>query len=169
MSKFVKEIDLGWKRIQRELKVIDKSFVKIGVISGGGKEKYSLHRDVPSKRAGTKQKTNIDIAQLATIHEFGLPSRRIPARPFIRQAHIRNKGKINRKIATLLNRIYRKMSVRTALEILGLFHQGNTRRIFRSGYFRPNKPATIAAKKSSRPLIDTGRLRQSIDYEVVLK
>ena len=31
----------------------------------------------------------------------------------------------------------------------------------------PNSPATIAAKGSSNPLIDTGKLRQSVSYEVI--
>ena len=30
----------------------------------------------------------------------------------------------------------------------------------------PNAPSTIAKKGSANPLIDTGRLRQSIDFEV---
>ena len=38
---------------------------------------------------------------------------------------------------------------------------------FTTGSFTPNKPATIKRKGSSRPLIDTGHLRQSITSKVV--
>ncbi len=165
----VKVIDRGWKRIQREMKNIDKSHVNVGVISGGGEKGYSAHRDVPSKRKGSGKSSEIDIARLAAVHEFGVPSKRIASRPFVKMAFLRFKPAIFRKTESLLKKIYKRMTVADALEELGLFHQRNTRKIFTEGIFRANKPGTIKRKKSSRPLIDTGRLRQSIDYEVKLK
>ena len=35
-----------------------------------------------------------------------------------------------------------------------------------AGPFAPLQPRTVARKKSSRPLIDTGQLRQSVSYVV---
>ena len=35
-----------------------------------------------------------------------------------------------------------------------------------TGPFAPLQPRTIARKKSSRPLIDTGQLRQAVSYVV---
>ena len=32
------------------------------------------------------------------------------------------------------------------------------------GAWEPNAPSTVAKKKSSKPLIDTGRMRQSVNY-----
>ena len=40
------------------------------------------------------------------------------------------------------------------------------KKIFIAGTFAPDAPATARRKKSSRPLIDTGLLRQSIKYKV---
>ena len=166
MKSGTRVIDRGWKRIQKEMKEIHGSYVKIGVISGGGEKRYKKHKDVSGKKEGS----NVDIARLAAIHEYGLPSKRIPSRPFIKQSFDKNKRKIKSKTESLLKNIYQgSKTTKGALDTLGLFHQGNTRKIFTEGSFRANKPSTVKEKGSSRPLIDTGRLRQSIDYEVVIK
>ena len=165
----VRVIDRGWKQIQHDLKKIDKSYVKIGVISGGGNKKYTDRSSVPSKGGNNESggSLKMDMAELATVHEFGNHSRRLPSRPFIRQAFDTKRSLINRYVDSLFNRIIKgNASVKGSLAKLGLFHQANTRKIFTQGSFQPNKPATVKKKGSSRPLIDTGRLRQSIDYEV---
>ena len=35
-----------------------------------------------------------------------------------------------------------------------------------SGSYEPNAPSTIRKKKSDKPLIDTGRMRQSVKYVI---
>ena len=39
---------------------------------------------------------------------------------------------------------------------------------FTDGTLTPNAPSTIKKKGSSRPLIDTGQLRQSISNKVII-
>jgi hypothetical protein len=56
------------------------------------------------------------------------------------------------------------LTIDGALERLGVVATGEVKREFVVGSFVPLKPETIRRKKSSRPLIHTGQLRQSINY-----
>ena len=53
-----------------------------------------------------------------------------------------------------------------ALELIGLFVKGLIQGRMSAGIPPPLKASTIARKGSSKPLINTGQLRASIDYEV---
>lgn len=53
-----------------------------------------------------------------------------------------------------------------ALSVIGNVMQGDIQKKVVDGPFVPNAPATIRQKGSSKPLIDTGRMRQSIRYVV---
>ena len=53
-----------------------------------------------------------------------------------------------------------------ALARTGQYIEGEIKRKIGSGPFTPNSPATIRKKKSSKPLIDTGHMRQSVRYEI---
>jgi hypothetical protein len=59
-----------------------------------------------------------------------------------------------------------EMTLPKALEIIGVYVQGLIRRRMSSGIPPPLKAATARRKGSSVPLIDTGQLRASIDFEV---
>ena len=45
-----------------------------------------------------------------------------------------------------------------------MFQKGLIQRKIVDGTFEPNAPSTIRKKGSSRPLIDTGRMRQSVNF-----
>jgi phage gpG-like protein len=149
----VTKIDRGWNRITKELKLMDNSYVNVGVLSDAG-----------SYEGGTT------LAEVATANEFGVPSKNIPARPFMAQAFDKAKEKLGQHINGLVSDIYRGIkSTKGALAELGEDHKGNVQGTFVTGDFAPNSPVTKAIKGSGQPLIDTGRLRQSINYEVKLK
>ena len=114
----------------------------------------------------------INNAELLFIHTNGSPIRNIPARPVIEPA-------INEKTTKLTIMEHFKSAVvaafegnqqefRTQLEIAGMVAQNAARAWFTNpaNGWAPNAPATIKAKKSSRPLIDTGEMRKSIIYVV---
>ena len=108
------------------------------------------------------------MASLALIHERGSAANNIPARPFMKQTRQRAEG----RFARLLRRLYKqvvdsKVSPFEGLSKLGMAYEGEMKNTFTTGSFTPNKPATIKRKGSSRPLIDTGHLRQSITSKVV--
>ena len=53
-----------------------------------------------------------------------------------------------------------------ALKDLGVFCKGLVQQEIVDGGFVANKPSTIKKKKSEQPLIDTGHMRQSVDFVI---
>ena len=52
------------------------------------------------------------------------------------------------------------------LKELGIFQKDLMQAEITEGDFVPNAPSTVRRKGSSKPLIDTGRMRQSVDYVI---
>ena len=113
---------------------------------------------------------NMTVAQVAAIHEFGSKDGSIPERSFMRTAVFENKGSINKLIKGLAVKITDgAMGRDKALGIIGEYVKGLIKNRIRSGPFVPNAPETIRRKGSSKPLIDTGQLINSIDWELTGK
>lgn len=117
---------------------------------------------------GVTNQAGDDLASIALIHEFGSIARNIPARPFLRPTLRGNINKYSRILqqkatAILLGRI----SLHQALSLVGQAAQTDVQKyIVEHANFAPLKPSTIKRKGSSRPLVDTGQLRQSIRYRI---
>lgn len=87
----------------------------------------------------------------------------IPARPFMREGIDKNMNNINKLSEDLAGRIIdRKVNIRRSLKLIGQEAEKGIKNNMSSGDFTPNAASTLKKKKSSTPLIDTGRLRQSI-------
>lgn len=150
--------DLGKSKIKKDLRGLNSYAALVGIPS-------TAPRPVDKK---TKKPLAINMASLALIHERGSAANNIPARPFMKQTRQRAEG----RFARLLRRLYKQVvdgKVRPfdGLSKLGMAYEGEMKNTFTTGSFTPNKPATIKRKGSSRPLIDTGHLRQSITSKVV--
>ena len=174
----VRERDLGWNRIKRELEYLDSHHVKVGIQSDEGAHDAAV---------------GLTVAEIGTIHEYGIPpsadpsdllgstapsaDQLIPTRSFIRSAVDENR----RRILTITRKLYTKvldgkMTGRIALELLGQAVEAMIKRKITSGPFVPLAPSTIAKRTGGaaaaqyggghRPLIDTGQLRASIRYLV---
>lgn len=144
--------DLGKAKIERELKAAKKLVALVGIPSDAKR-----HEDNPY----------IGLAQIAYIMEKGSAVNNIPARPFMLQTRERNE----KRMIGLSRRLLKALSngsttAMDAIKKLGVTYEGAMKRIFIEGSFAPNATATIRRKKSSRPLIDTGLLRQSIKFKV---
>lgn len=127
--------------------------VKVGVLGTGSRTGGGL--------------SNVD---LAVIHEFGAPNANIPERPFIRTGISENLPAIRALIKQLTPLVIQgKMSMEMALGFIGERSKRAIQAKFGDGSHVPLQPATIKAKGSDVPLIDTGQLRQSIVYEVDLR
>lgn len=116
---------------------------------------------------GKREEDGTPVAMIAAVHEFGSPSQGIPERPFLRVAVQRNRqkyGRLNR--INLVKMLRGQATVEQALGQLGEMAKGDVQTEIRSGDFAPLKPATIKRKGSSRPLIDTGQMVQSIAWEL---
>lgn len=116
---------------------------------------------------GKREEDGTPVAMIAAVHEFGSPSQGIPERPFLRAAVQRNRQKYVRLNRINLVKMLRgQATVEQALGQLGEMAKGDVQTEIRSGDFAPLKPATIKRKGSSRPLIDTGQMVQSIAWEL---
>ncbi len=148
----VKEIDHGWLKLRKELqKLHEKSKVAVGIQG----EQAEVERD------------GITQAHLGAIHEFGVPEKNIPERSFLR-ATVDQKTSI---YAGLIDKLVEQivtlqMSSERALGILGERVVGDVKAAMANGIPPELKPETIRRKGSSKPLIDTGQLRNSITYTI---
>ena len=107
----------------------------------------------------------LGVSAIAMINELG--NARIPARSMLGATFDQNSAKYEdamRKIGIgiTLGRIV----LRRGLDLLGVMIKGDVQRRIQSGVPPPNAPSTIKRKGSSRPLINTGQMLQSIDHEV---
>lgn len=91
----------------------------------------------------------------------------IPARPFLRPGIRRNLktfAALGRRDVRLVAR--GTMAGVMALDRLGVVAAGKVKEEITKGSFVPLAASTIRRKKSSKPLIDTGSLRQSITHVI---
>ena len=126
--------------------------VRIGVLGAGGEARDDLTQ-----------------AELAAIHEFGAPRANVPERSFLRATADAKRL----EWLALLERTLRlvtagRLELEAALGIVGQKAVADVvARIRRgAGIPPPLQPETIRRKGSDRPLVDTGRLVQSISYEI---
>lgn len=100
---------------------------------------------------------NFNLASLAAVLEFG--NERIPSRPFLRQTLAENQEKYTALFVKLFES---GVSIDQIYEQIALIAQGDVQQNIVNGKWTANAPSTIKRKKSSKPLIDTGKLRQSV-------
>lgn len=167
-----KTIDRGALRIRRELKVAAGKVALVGI--PGTADPVLDANGKPSE---------ISMAQLAFIMEKGSDVNKIPARPFMERTRQRcesDVAKFSRKLYGAI--LHGRAGANQALKLLGERYEGEMKQTFTKETFAPNAPITInggwmrnkvngkvfkvKGKGSSRPLIDTGRLRGSIIHKV---
>lgn len=119
----------------------------------------------------------VTLAAIGTVHEFGSADGRIPQRSYLRSTvdeRRREYAKALRAAAdaalveVVRSRRVNLDAVRRKFERVGAFAVGDVKRKITDLRTPPNAPSTIRRKGSDNPLIDTGRLRASIDFEVRL-
>lgn len=100
---------------------------------------------------------NFNLASLAAVLEFG--NERIPSRPFLRQTLSENQE----KYTALFTQLFKQgLQIERIYEQLALVAQGDVQLNIARGNWAPNAKSTIKQKGSSKPLIDTGKMRQSV-------
>ena len=100
---------------------------------------------------------NFNLASLGAVLEFG--NEHIPSRPFLRQTLAENQEKYTALFVKLFES---GVSIEQIYEQIALIAQGDVQQNIANGKWTANAPSTIKRKKSSKPLIDTGKLRQSV-------
>ncbi len=96
--------------------------------------------------------------ELGTVH--------IPSRPFLRDSVDAHSPEINAFLQSMRTQLVKGGSAEDVLKKIGVFQKGLIQKEIVNGDFVPNSPETIKRKGSDKPLIDTGRMRQSINYVI---
>lgn len=160
----VKDIDRGWKTLVTKIGKLDRAFVQVGLQAGDKGEKRVKRKGQPDQIVESDE----DIALIAAVNEFG--SGPIPSRPFMRQTFDKNERELSARVGAEFSAVVSgSKTPQQSLEQLGLWYTYKMQAEVASGDFAPNSPVTIAIKGSSRPLIDTGRMRQSIRHVVKIR
>lgn len=179
MSKYVEIVDHGWEHLMRSAADINGKTVEAGVFDDSDQ--------LLAKMSGARA-SNVDIAIWQEygvnipitvkmrwyLHFAGLHLKptttmiRIPARPFMQQtADKQGKKWMNLTGRLVTQTFFNQMTVPAALAQLGSVMQADIQKTISGGNFRRLHPFTVRRKKSSRPLVDTGQLRQAVDFKVV--
>lgn len=108
-----------------------------------------------------------DLLVKAAANEFGTET--IPERSFLRSTVDDERETYVRELTKATGQIVdgEITQAETTLKRLGLRAVGDVQMKIVDLREPPNAPATIAAKKSSNPLIDTGNMRQSVEYVLI--
>lgn len=106
----------------------------------------------------------ISLPLVAAVHNFGAPSRGIPPRPFLSNTVAKGKDHWGDDIAKVLKAT--GYDAEKALQLFGEQVKGEIQQSILETNSPPLKPATIARKGSSKPLIDTGFMIKNVTSKV---
>ena len=150
------------KKFFKEIEALRKLQVRVGFQQG---------------EASTE--SGADIVDVAMWNELGTANS--PARPFLRQSVDNNEARIIAMCKAQLQAIARgDTDAKGALQAIGAMQKGLIQDTIRNGSFAPNAPITVnggwmwrngkafyvKGKGSNKPLIDTGRMRQSVNFVI---
>jgi hypothetical protein len=151
-----KIIDKGWKNIEKSVKKMDDSFVTIGV-----------HKGVHPYPSG------VAVPLVAHWHEYG--TQKIPERSFLRSTINQKQTPIWTLIGKQKDMIFKNhISVHKGLTVIGFVVMEMIKGTIKRGgvgtyAFEKLAASTLKNKVTTKPLIDSGRLHRSINFEVTAK
>lgn len=152
MEPVVDKLTPEGKKFMKELEELGKLQVRVGFQHG---------REI-SQADGT------DMCDIAAWNELGT-SNGIPSRPFMRDSVDKHADEVNRMLEEQATLLKRGVSAKQILKNLGEFQKGMIQQEILDGQFEPNAESTIRKKKSDKPLIDTGHMLQSVNYQICQK
>lgn len=149
----MKDIDKGFKAAIQKLQALKGKTLQAGILAS----------------EGTNTKTGTLIAEYACYNEFG--TKNIPARSFIGSTCDEQSKKWDAQIDKIVGKVIEDSSanVEQLIGLLGEQIVGDIKEKITSNIPPPLSPPTIKRKKSSRTLIDTGIMRNSIKFEIIDK
>ena len=139
------------QHIIKQLEIAKKTAVKVGIPA-----------DV-----GFYPKTGKKLVEVATMHEFGLG---VPRRSFLRMPFELKKKELQKSIKAAYRSVLKGGDTIVNLNKLGLVAQNISKSAFKTGgygHWKPLEKETIERKGSSKILVDTSRLVQSVTYWIV--
>lgn len=156
-------------------KVVDRSSNIIAALNQLKRRQVMV--GVPAEKAARDSKgaqgSPINNAALAYIHNYGSPTVNIPPRPFMEPGIKNAQDKINRQMEKAASSAFdgRRDAVEKGLIAAGTVAATSIKAKITAGPFAPLKPATLAARRrrgrtGTKPLLDTGKLRNAINFVV---
>lgn len=150
----------------------DQMIKKVSHIEKAIKEakNKSVNVGLPQEKTGSaiySKDGSVKVVQVGAWHEYG--TRKTPKRSFLREPFIEKEKEIGNFINKQFKKIYEGQSVDKGLGLIGAYCTNISKASFANsgdGKWKPLKPSTINKKGSSKPLIDTGTLRNSITWVV---
>lgn len=121
----------------------------------------------PSVQVGVRGDPGSDLVTYAAANEFGTEDGHVPERSYLRSTIDENQTIYAGQLEAAVGDLIDGKSMLPRLRRLGMIAKRDVQLKIRELKTPPNAPSTIRKKGSSNPLIDTGRLRNSIDFEVV--
>jgi hypothetical protein len=167
------DTDLGLADIFREVEKLKSMCVKVGI---------------PENKGSKEGEDGVTIAQYATYNELGVKRKDetewfIPPRPFVRgwaDGKREQTAKMMEKLGNLVTS--GKLKAKTAIRRLGEYGMDGVKDYIEQGSFVPNSDITlhgskpdkngkqfIKPKKSTKPLINNGTMRDSIGFQPIEK
>jgi len=104
------------------------------------------------------------LAEVAAFNEFGTSN--IPERPFMRQSFENHENELQAACDIVNRALASGGNTDQALNQLGVAVKALVQEEIVNGDFAPNAESTIKRKGSERPLVDTGHMRQSVNYVI---
>lgn len=136
-------------RFYAELEKLKKMIVRVG---------YQRGEEV-------SEEDGADLCDIAAFNELGTSG--IPSRPFMRDSVDKHAEQINAFLKQQLALLAQgKTTADKIFKSIGVFQKGLVQKEIVDGEFEPNAPSTIRRKKSDKPLIDTGKMRQSVNFVI---
>lgn len=149
--------DAPWRKLYKRVVDADRYRVRVGVLaSKGGLRKHKA--------------SDLTLVEIAAIHEFGSPAANIPERSFIRRTFLhRVYHALVRKITDICKAIVLGVvDTKQGVGLLGAWGAAEVKNtITQDDIPPPLTLETVKRKGSSKPLVDTGQLKNSISWEVV--
>lgn len=109
-----------------------------------------------------------DLCDIAVYNELGTED--IPSRPFMRDSVDSHEEQIKAFLKKQMAMLAKgQTTAEQMLKSIGVFQKGLVQAEIVDGDFEPNAPSTIKRKGSDKPLIDTGKMRQSVNFVIKTK
>ena len=143
--------DLGYRAMLSALAGLREADTRIGI-----------HEEEGASDTGG----DLNLAGIAMVNEFGSDDGHIPERSFLRATvdanAVRYEGMLERAVTRAIDG---DAPLQTGLALLGARVEGDVKATITDMTEPPNAPSTIAAKGSSKVLVDTGAMRAAIRHE----
>lgn len=176
MSAKVIDKDHGFARIMATMQEqAGTAYVKCGILGAGDDTRGGLH--IPGEK--------LTVAEYAVVNEFGTIDGKIPARSFVRSTYDRMRPELESDSAKLAGKVIDgRLTTEQALNVLGAKLASGMHSTITdgAGVPPPNAPSVMARKIKAgqwnkgglaqaagwgvRPLVNTGRLLNSISWGV---